>query len=139
MYSIYFLQACPNMCSQSQNLGNCRGSAALYSLGRFQIPTGLNNPPNGAILPTTALRYTVVYFKYGYNPNLNSTRSPTYEVNFDIDSEKWNCTCPDFLSRRLAQNTICKHILGCIDLRAHFNRFLDPRYLSLLETHITEN
>jgi hypothetical protein len=134
MYSIHFLPAGPNLCSHTQNLGACRGDAANYSKGRFQIPTDLNNP-NGAI-PTTALIFTVVYFKFGYNHNLNSTRSPTYKVKFDNNSNKWSCTCPDFTERRVHMNTCCKHIQGCIDLRDNFNRFNDLSYLDLLSSHI---
>lgn len=136
MYSIHFLPAGPNLCSHTENLGMCRGDAANYSMGRFQIPTDLNNP-NGAN-PTTSLRFTVVFFKFGHNHNLNSTRSPTYDVKFDINIKKWSCTCPHYTLTQQALNLCCKHIQGCIDLRANFNRFGDPRYLRLLEMHITE-
>ena len=136
MFSVHFLPAGDNFCSQTQNLGNCRGPAVHYSLGRFDIPTNRLNP-NGDI-PNKDLRFTVVYFKYGYNHNLNSTRSPTYEVKFDMNSGKWKCTCPDFTSRRVNLNTCCKHIQGAIDLRDNNDRFNDPRYLVLLGMHITQ-
>jgi hypothetical protein len=55
MFSVHFLPAAArrkpaaarrNLCSHTQNHGNCRGSADHYSLGRFQIPTDLENPEN---------------------------------------------------------------------------------------------
>jgi len=135
MFSVHFLPTAANFCSQTQNLGNCRGPDTQYPLGRFDIPTTENNP-NGEI-PTDSLWYTAVYFKYGFTQNLNSTRSPTYFVKFDNKSNKWSCTCPDF-PRRERLGTCCKHIQGCIDLRAGFNRFNDDRYLTLLGNHLTE-
>ena len=136
MFSVHFLSAGDNFCAQSQNLGSCRGPAVHYSLGRFDIPNDLQNP-NGAD-PDENLRFTVVYFKYGYNHNLNSTRNPTYEVKFYINSSKWKCTCPDFTSRRVNLGTCCKHIQGAIDLKNNYDRFNDPRYLDLLRMHITQ-
>ena len=144
MFSVHFLSAGDNFCAQSQNLGSCRGPAVHYSLGRFDIPKDLQNP-NGAD-PDENLRFTVVYFKYGYNHNLNSTRSPTYKVKFDNnDSQKWSCTCPDFISRRLAQQTCCKHIQGCIDIRQVDLLYpnlpvairFTPNYIKILRNHIT--
>ena len=136
MFSVHFLPTAANFCSQTQNLGNCRGPDTQYLLGRFDIPTNGPNP-NGDI-PNEDLRFTVVYFKYGYNLNLNSTRSPTYDVIFDNSINKWKCDCPHFLSSQQSLNLCCKHIQGCIDLRAGFNRFNDDRYLTLLGNHLTE-
>jgi hypothetical protein len=134
MFSVHFLPTAANFCSQTQNLGNCRGPDTQYPLGRFDIPTTENNP-NGEI-PTDSLWYTAVYFKYGFTQNLNSTRNPTYFVKFDNNSNKWSCTCIDFTSRRSGLGTCCKHIQGCIDLRAAFDRFNDDRYLDLLGDHL---
>ena len=134
MYSIHFLPAGFNFCSQTENLGACRGDTANYSMGRFKIPTNLNNP--NRTNPTTGLRFTVVYFKFGYNHNLNSTRSPTYDVKFDINKKKWSCTCPHYTLTQRTRNLCCKHIQGVIDLQNNFNRFDDLRYLDLLRSHI---
>ena len=136
MFSVHFLPAAArhNLCSHTQNQGNCRGSADHYSLGRFQIPTDLENP-NGP-RPDKHLRFKVVYFKYGHNRNSNSTRSPTYDVIFDNSINKWKCDCPHFLSSQQSLNLCCKHIQGCIDLRAAFDRFNDVRYLDLLGDHL---
>ena len=140
MYSVYFLPTAVNACLHSENTGDCINSA-LYIHGGHDIPNFHN--PNGTN-PTETVQYAVIYFKYGYN--LNSTRSPTYKVKFDNnDSQKWSCTCPDFISRRLAQQTCCKHIQGCIDIRQVDLLYpnlpvairFTPNYIKILRNHIT--
>ena len=139
MFSVYFLPSAINACLHSENTGVCSNSA-FYIHGGHDIPN-LHNP-NGTN-PTETVQYAVIYFKYGYN--LNSTRSPTYKVNFDNDSQEWSCTCPDFISRRLAQQTCCKHIQGCIDIREvdllrpnlPVGIRFTPNYIKILRNHIT--
>ena len=139
MYSVYFLPTAVNACLHSENTGDCINSD-LYTHGGHDIPNFHN--PNGTN-PTETVQYAVIYFKYGYN--LNSTRSPTYKVKFDNDSQKWSCTCPDFISRRLAQQTCCKHIQGCIDIREvdllrpnlPVGLRFAPNYIKILRNHIT--
>lgn len=131
----HFLPTATNFCSGTENLGECSGVDTQYQLGRFDIPT--NGPNPNGVTPQNSLWYTAVYFKYGFTQNLNMTRSRTYFVKFDKSKKKWKCTCPDF-PRRERLGTCCKHIQGCIDLRAGFNRFNDDRYLTLLGNHLTE-